>query len=137
MTPIFKKLSLKDQSPIVALDAPPSFEPELASLSGVEIIRSLDATDRITFALAFVLDQQRLKTVVPELAARAEADAVLWFAYPKLTSKKYQSDLSRDEAWGILAQAGFRPNRQVAIDEDWSAVRFRRAEYVSTSSRGA
>lgn len=26
--------------------------------------------------------------------------------------------------------AGFRPIRQVAIDEDWSALRFRRVEFV-------
>ena len=34
-------------------------------------------------------------------------------------------------------KAGFEPVRMVAIDEDWSAVRFRRAEFIKTMKRGA
>ena len=32
---------------------------------------------------------------------------------------------------------GFDTVRQVAIDEDWSALRFRRAEYIRSSGKGA
>ena len=31
--------------------------------------------------------------------------------------------------------AGFEPVRQVAVDEDWSALRFRRAEFIKTLAR--
>ena len=31
--------------------------------------------------------------------------------------------------------AGFEPVRMVAIDEDWSALRFRRAEFIKTMTR--
>jgi len=41
MTPLFKKLNLTTQSVIHVLDAPASFEPELASLAGVEVSREL------------------------------------------------------------------------------------------------
>jgi hypothetical protein len=62
-------------------------------------------------------------------------DAVLWFAYPKKSSKRYKSDISRDEGWAPLGELGFEGVRQVAIDEDWSALRFRQAGYIKTMAR--
>ena len=35
----------------------------------------------------------------------------------------------------MFGAAGFEPVRQVAIDEDWSALRFRRVEHVKTLTR--
>jgi hypothetical protein len=35
----------------------------------------------------------------------------------------------------VLGDAGFEPVRQVAIDEDWSALRFRRVEYIKSMTR--
>jgi len=32
----------------------------------------------------------------------------------------------------VIRNAGFDSVRQVAIDEDWSALRFRRVEYIKT-----
>jgi len=46
--------------------------------------------------------------------------------------KKYTCDISRDNGWQALGELGFEGVRMVAIDEDWSAVRFRRAEYIKT-----
>ncbi len=34
-----------------------------------------------------------------------------------------------------MGKAGFEPVRMVAIDEDWSAVRFRRVEFIKTMNR--
>jgi hypothetical protein len=62
-------------------------------------------------------------------------DAVLWIAYPKGTSKKYRCEFNRDSGWTLLAAAGFEGVRMIAIDDDWSAIRFRRAEFVKSMSR--
>ena len=35
----------------------------------------------------------------------------------------------------MLGGAGFEPVRQVAIDEDWSALRFRRVAHVKSLTR--
>jgi hypothetical protein len=34
-----------------------------------------------------------------------------------------------------MGEAGFEPVRMVAIDEDWSALRFRRAEFIKNMTR--
>ena len=45
----------------------------------------------------------------------------MWVAYPKGN----RTDLNRDSLWPILGEFGMRPISQVAIDEVWSALRFR------------
>lgn len=133
MTPLFKKMNIKDQREIVVLSAPASFEPELAALNGVRVVRKIPK--RVNFALAFVTKQGDLDTVSAQLAKAAGGDAILWFAYPKGTSKNYDCDFNRDTGWGVLGAAGWEGVRMVAIDSDWSALRFRRAEHVTSFTR--
>jgi hypothetical protein len=131
----FDKLNLKTQRQIVVLNAPQSFEPEIATLRGVAVLRSLQGLSEIKFSLAFVSKQKELDTLAPAIAKSASGDAVVWFAYPKGTSKKYKCEFNRDTGWEALGKAGFEPVRMVAIDEDWSAKRFRRAEFIKTMTR--
>ncbi len=130
MPPIFQKLNLKNQTEILVLNPPASFEPELASLTGVAVVRDPDLVAGFTFSLAFVIKQLELDEIADRLLPKARGDALLWFAYPKGTSKKYHCEFNRDTGWTVLNLGGFRPIRQVAIDEDWSALRFRRVEFV-------
>jgi len=130
----FAKLNLKDQAEIVVLNAPASFEPELKSLKGVTVRRDARGGD-IDFSLAFVMTQKEVDTLAPQVAKKAKGDAIVWFAYPKGSSKKYKSQINRDNGWAVMGDAGFEPVRMVAIDEDWSAVRFRRVEFIKTMNR--
>ena len=85
--------------------------------------------------IGFAITQTELSTVSNTMAYAAEGDAVLWVAYPKGTSKKYSCEFNRDTGWDILGAAGFEPVRQVAIDEDWSSLRFRRTEFIKSLTR--
>lgn len=130
MSPLFKKLNWKAPRTVVVFNAPESFEPELDLLSAVTVIRNPKRPGRIDFALAFAQHRAELDRLSSILAVHAEGDAVLWFAYPKASSKRYQCDFNRDSDWEVIRGAGFESVRQVAIDADWSALRFRRVEYV-------
>ncbi|GIK73775.1 MAG: hypothetical protein BroJett021_27630 [Chloroflexota bacterium] len=135
MSSIFQKLNLKTQPEIVVINAPDSFEAEIAKLEGVVVQRDLDAVERVAFALAFVLTQAEVNALARGVAAKTEGDAIVWFAYPKASSKRYKCEFNRDTGWAVLGELGFEGVRQVAIDEDWSALRFRRAEYIRTMRR--
>lgn len=137
MSAVFKKLNLKDQTEVVVLGAPQSFEPELASLEGVAVHRSLDDAARVQFSLAFVTQQEQIDALAGRIAAKVDGDALVWFAYPKGSSKRYTYDFNRDTGWAALGAAGFEPVRQVAVDEDWSALRFRRVEYIKKLTRSS
>ncbi|MDX1391998.1 MAG: hypothetical protein R3241_06450 [Rheinheimera sp.] len=137
MTPLFNKLNLKDKKSIVVVNAPESFDAELKALKGVEVSRNIGAGDKYAFGMAFVMTQKQLDAASIALTAMADGDAILWMVYPKATSKRYKCEFNRDSAWSTLGQAGFEPVRQVAIDEDWSALRFRRIEFIKSFTRAA
>ncbi|MGO9948024.1 MAG: hypothetical protein ACLPWG_14365 [Steroidobacteraceae bacterium] len=131
--PVFNKLNLGEHAEIVVLNAPKSFEPELARLKNIKVLRDPKKPKALTFGLAFAVTQAELDRVSAILAAACEGDAVLWFAYPKGTSKRYRCEFNRDTGWRVIRDAGFESVRMVAIDEDWSALRFRRLQYVKRS----
>jgi hypothetical protein len=134
---VFEKMNLKDQDAILVLDAPPSFEPELKALRGVTVHRAPGKVKGVPFFLAFVTSQPEADTAARLASKTTTGDAVVWFAYPKGSSKKYTSTIKRDSGWKAMGDAGFEPVRMVAIDEDWSGLRFRRAEFIKAMSRGA
>src|SRR5262249_55904270 len=135
MSPVFKKLNLKDQKRIVVVNAPGSFENELDSLEGVQILRSAKGAKDLEFFLAFVERPAEVEAAAKAAAASTKGDAVVWLAYPKQSSEKYKIEINRDSGWKPMGEAGFEPVRMVAIDEDWSAKRFRRVEFIKTMTR--
>ncbi len=91
----------------------------------------------VTFAMTFATKQVEVDRFASRVAkATSGGDAVVWVAYPKGTSKNYQCEFNRDNGWGKLGEHGFEPVRQVAIDADWTALRFRRVEYIKKMIRG-
>jgi hypothetical protein len=135
MSSTFEKLNLKNHKQIVVLNAPESFERELIALRNVTVLRNLQDLNEIGFSLAFVTKQTEVDTLGKSIAKKAKGDAVVWFAYPKGTSKRYQSEVSRDNGWRVFGELGFEGVRSVAIDEDWSAARFRRVEFIKAMRR--
>jgi hypothetical protein len=130
MATLYEKLQLKDHQEILVLHAPESFEIELSRLPVLHIHRSLEALPAIRFSLAFVTRQAEVNALAAKIAPRAQGDAAVWFAYPKGTSKKFKCDFNRDTGWAALHAAGFDTVRSIAIDEDWTALRFRHKEFI-------
>jgi len=135
MATVFEKLNLKDQQEIVVLNAPESFRPELARLPVLHLHHHLESVAAVSFLLAFVTRQDEVDALSAQVAARAEGDAIVWFAYPKGTSKKYTCDFNRDTGWAVLEAAGFETVRAIAIDEDWTGLRFRRSQFVKARAK--
>lgn len=135
MPTVFDKLNLKDQREILVINAPASFEPELASLAGVRVLRKVGDAGTVGFALVFATRQAEVDALAGTLAKKASGDALLWFAYPKASSKKYRCEFNRDTGWDALRSLGFDTVRAVAIDEDWTALRFRRQEYIGAGGK--
>jgi hypothetical protein len=132
MAEVFEKLNLKGQQEIVVLNAPDSFLPHLARLPVLTLHRHIESAPRISFLLAFVTRQSEVDALAGPVAEHAQGDAIVWFAYPKGTSKNYKCDFNRDTGWDALRAAGFDTVRAIAIDEDWTALRFRRVEYIKS-----
>ena len=138
MNPIFKKLNFKDQPEIVVVNAPDSFLPVLDEMTLLTQVKTtLTDASEITFAMAFVTKQQEVDSFTQQFSEKMLGDGLLWMVYPKGSSKRYKCDFNRDTGWEMLGKQSFEPVRMVAIDQDWSALRFRRAEYIKTMTRSS
>jgi hypothetical protein len=125
MDPILKKLFFKGQNPVLILSAPKEFEKTLRNF-GVSIHKTPQGT--YDFILAFALSLKDALKIAKTLSKSLPKGGIFWMAYPKGTSKKYQADINRDTGYALMKKNGFTGVSLVAIDEDWSAMRFKGQE---------
>ena len=98
MTPLFKKLNFKDYPAILSINHPESFLPELKAMGELtNVVESIGKLKSISFAIVFATKQTEVNKAAEQIAKKAEEDAVLWFCYPKGTSKKYKCDFNRSK----------------------------------------
>jgi hypothetical protein len=135
MANLWEKLNLKEGQEVLILNAPKSLAEALKALPRGRVHERISALKELTFVLAFAAKKSELDKLSAAVVAKAGGDAVLWFAYPKGTSKAFKCDFNRDTGWDVLRAAGFDTVRQVAIDADWSALRFRRTEFINHKAR--
>lgn len=136
MTPLFKKLNFKNQESIVVLNSPKSFEGELDAISEfTQIVRDEANVSAIDFIIIFVMSKKQIADYIAGVLPKLAGDVILWLCYPKGTSKKFTCDFNRDTGWDVFRSYDMESVRQVAIDEDWSALRFRKIEYIKNMSR--
>lgn len=76
------------------------------------------------FVVVFVRSAADLDQLAGKVVRSVRADGLVWFCYPKKSSN-IKTDITRDQGWQVLRTLGYRPVRQVAIDANWSALRFR------------
>lgn len=93
--------------------------PDGVELPGVDVDPSAQAV------LAFVVASADLDGVAAPAFAAAREDRLAWVAYPK--GGRLGTDLDRDRLATAAGERGARPVRQVALDDVWSALRFRPA----------
>jgi hypothetical protein len=129
---VLKKLAYKGEDPALVIGAPDEFRATMRAFAGKVDEKPVG---RYGFVLVFVRSGSDLTKLAPGAAASLEGDGRLWFGYPKKSSRRYQTDISRDSGWTPLGKLGFEPVSQVAIDDDWSALRFRRVEQIRTLTR--
>lgn len=133
MSGLFAKLNLKDEREILVIDAPASFESQLATLDDV-VVRRKASGKTASFVLVFATSSAQVAAAA-RLIGSTTGDVKLWMAYPKQSSKRVVCAFNRDTGWAALGAAGLEPVRQVAIDDDWSALRFRRVDFIRTLRR--
>ena len=135
MKNLLEKLNYKGQKRISVINAGKDFISSISrELKEVTIDQKIDPRYPYEFILIFVKTVAEVEQIAPMTIHNLMADGILWFCYPKKTSKNYTSDIDRDHGWQALNDSGFFGIRQVAIDDDWSALRFRNKKYIKSSS---
>jgi hypothetical protein len=84
-------------------------------------VRRVDRPDEAATALVFADDAASLREILAAHKDDVTGPSSFWVAYPKGN----KTDINRDTVWPIVGDYGLRPIGQVAVDDTWSALRFR------------
>lgn len=135
MHPVIKKLNYKNQEKVLVLNSPVEFQLVLNELKDLSSVDQFIRETEYEYILIFVKKVQEIEEFSALIIQNIAEDVVFWVAYPKKSSKKYSSDINRDNGWQSLGDIGFEGVSQVAIDNDWSALRFRQARLIKSFIR--
>ena len=136
MKPLLEKLNYKYHSIIHVLNAPDSFDVEIAEMTKISKVKyDLSTDDNIEFCLIFVTQKSSIKASMEIVNAIWNNDASVWYCYPKTSSKRYKCDFNRDNGWDEIRNYEVEPVSLVSIDQDWSALRFRKTKYIKKMIR--
>ncbi|MFD2612270.1 hypothetical protein [Paenibacillus gansuensis] len=82
------------------------------------------------FVVGFMQNAQQVKEQVPRLVSHLGDDAVFWICYPKKQGK-VKPDINRDSLFTLVGEmTDYRAVSNVAVNELWSALRFRHKDLV-------
>ena len=127
-TELSKKLQLKAGQKLWLVNVPEAYSRALTAGGEVETVRRGEPYDG---AIVFCETPAEVANATPRVLAGLPEDGLLWFAYRKGDAAR-KSGLSRDVGWASLTDAGFRPVRSIAFDDDWTGLRFRPVALVKT-----
>jgi bacteriocin resistance YdeI/OmpD-like protein len=131
MSVLAKKLQVKPGKHWLLFNAPANYLTQLEPLpEGVTI--SYEAKGDFDGAQIFVKNSnelaENLKVVMPVL----RPDTILWIIYPKKSSG-IESDLEMMSSWDEVGKYNYGGVAAAAVDETWTALRFRPKEQTKTS----
>lgn len=124
MQDIIKKFKFKGKA--IVINAPTYLESQFIEL-GFTI--AFDEKIKSTNTLVFINDNEQYLDFLNKQLNNIEPDSVLWFAYPKGTSK-IKTDINRDTIRQTGEEYNITTVTAVSIDETWSALRFRPIDRV-------
>ncbi len=137
MADAWKKLNLHKAKRALALNVPGGdYEKRIGGVPEGVVVEDAPTGEpgAYDFVHLFVTSIAELEEKGPAALAAIKHDGLLWFSYPKKTSK-LKTDISRDAGWKTVRAAGYEAVTQVAVDETWSALRFRPASAIPNLSR--
>jgi hypothetical protein len=121
--PLAKRMQVKPGHTILAVNAPKDYAERLGDLpDGARVVTRGDPA-RADHVHVFVRDSRDVARLGPKAIAGVQAGAVTWIAYPKKTSG-VETDVTRDRGWDAVMDQ-IDAVSQVAVDDTWSALRFK------------
>jgi hypothetical protein len=124
MREIIKKFKFKDKG--VVLKSPPEMEKEFVKFG---FKTTFEKGIKSTSTLVFINNNREYVNFLKNELKNVTPDSVLWFAYPKGTSK-IKTDINRDTIRITGEEFGITTVTAISINDTWSALRFRPIDRV-------
>ena len=133
LSALAKKLRLLANHDVALLNAPAGISEQLRP-GPRTIATQLPPAETFDAVLLFVNNAEELRRLGPGAIRASRPGGLLWVSYPKGGSARGATDLPATPSWvqrdvlgEITSLTGYKPVSFVAIDENWTALRFKRA----------
>jgi hypothetical protein len=123
MNSVIKKLRIKEGMQIAVINPPDGYVKSLGKLPKSIVIET-SPKGLYDLVHLFVRNKAELTQMAQKTARLLKHGSPFWISYPKKSSK-IKTDLSRDEGWKIMSALNFEGVSLIAIDETWTAGRFK------------
>lgn len=131
MSNLAKKLQIRTNHQVLLVNPPENYSRLLDPLpENVKIFTK--AEGNFDMIQLFVLDSSELSDLLKWIKEILLPNTIFWIAYPKKSSG-VKSDLDMMSSWTEPEKLGYRPVAAVAIDETWTALRFKPSNQVKKS----
>jgi hypothetical protein len=119
--PVAERLQVKGQRRLAVIGASAALEKTVGAAKARVDLAKADVV------LLFAADRAGLEAKLPDALKTMQETTILWVGYPKLSSG-LAADLSRDIIHALAPKYGLDTVSQIAIDDDWSALRLKRVK---------
>ncbi len=132
LSALAKKLRLAPAHHIAVLNSPPGYLAQLAP-APADLYTALKPSTLYDVVQLFVNNVDELRAHGTTAIKAVKPDGLLWIAYPKGGATRGVTDLpatpwwtKRDVLGEFTGETGYKPVAFVAIDDTWTAMRFKR-----------
>ena len=129
-SPLLKKIGVKPGHRLLVLNAPDGYLDQLTPLPEKAELAT-KGKGPFDVVQLFVKNKAQVDRDAAKAMQAVKPRGLLWIAYPKKSSK-IETDISRDVGWETMKKADWEGVAIFAIDDTWSALRFRPAADVGT-----
>ena len=120
-TPLARKLGIKPNERVIAINAPAHYEPLLGELpEGAAIVQRAEA--RPAFVHLFVKERAEMAERLSGLRDKPNDAGVIWVSWPKKAAK-VPTDITEDVIREVALPLGFVDVKVCAVDDTWSGLK--------------
>ncbi len=119
---VAQKLFIREHYTVLLVNAPKGYREVLGDLpDGAKVVSKASAP--VDFIQIFAAKKAEMTELFRKVKPLLKDDGLLWATYPK--AGQLDTDLKRDVVWECGATVGMHPVSQIAVDDVWSALRFK------------
>ena len=119
---VAQKLFIREGYTVLLVNAPMGYQETLGQLpKGAKVVTK--SSKPVEFIQIFAATKAEMTELFRKAKPVLKEDGLLWATYPK--AGQMDTDLKRETVWECGQSVGMRPVSQIAVDDVWSALRFK------------
>jgi hypothetical protein len=118
-----QKLFIRENYTVLLVNAPQGYKAALTPLPAGAKVVTQSAGPPVDFIQVFAATKAEMDALAARVRPFLKDGGLLWLTYPK--AGQMNTDLKREVVWACGQKVGMSAVAQIAVDDVWSALRFK------------